>query len=103
MASLTESLRILHRIHRQLTDLRDRLARGPKQVQVMETNVKKAEEDVSTAKATHKQARIAADDKQLQLKQREAKLSDLSAKLMAANSNKEYQLLKDQIAADKQA
>jgi predicted nucleic acid-binding Zn-ribbon protein len=103
MASLTESLRTLHRIHRQLSDLRDRLARGPKQVQVMEANVKKADEDVAAAKATHKQARIAADEKQLQLKQREAKLSDLSAKLMAANSNKEYQLLKDQIAADKQA
>ena len=47
MASLTESLRTLHRIHRQLSDLRDRLARGPKQVAVIETNVKKAEEDVA--------------------------------------------------------
>lgn len=103
MASLTESLRTLHRIHRQLSDLRDRLARGPKQVAVIETNVKKAEEDVATAKTTHKQARIAADEKQLQLKQREAKLNDLNGKLMAAQSNKEYQLLKDQIAADKQA
>ena len=103
MASLTESLRTLHRIHRQLSDLRDRLARGPKQVQAMEANVKKADEELTAAKTTHKQSRIAADEKQLQLKQREAKLSDLSAKLMAANSNKEYQLLKDQIAADKQA
>jgi len=103
MASLTESLRTLHRIHRQLSDLRDRLARGPKQVAVIETNVKRAEEDVATAKTTHKQARIAADEKQLQLKQREAKLNDLNGKLMAAQSNKEYQLLKDQIAADKQA
>ena len=103
MASLTESLRTLHRIHRQLSDLRDRLARGPKQVQAMEAGVKKADEELAAAKNTHKLARIAADEKQLQLKQREAKLSDLSAKLMAANSNKEYQLLKDQIAADKQA
>ena len=103
MASLTESLRILHRVHRQLSDLRERLARGPKQVQVMEAHVKKAEEEVNHSKAAHKQARIASDEKQLQLKQREAKLSDLTAKLMAANSNKEYQLLKDQIAADKQA
>jgi predicted nucleic acid-binding Zn-ribbon protein len=103
MASLTESLRSLHRIHRQLSDLRDRLARGPKQVQAMEANVKKADEDLAQAKAAHKQARIASDEKQLQLKQREAKLSDLNAKLMAASSNKEYQLLRDQIAADKQA
>src|SRR5262245_9314345 len=103
MATLTETLRTLHRVHRQLSDLRDRLARGPKQVQAIEANVKKAEEEITAAKAAHKQARIAADEKQLQLKQREAKLSDLTAKLMAANSNKEYQLLRDQIAADKQA
>jgi len=103
MATLTESLRTLHRIHRQLSDLRDRLARGPKQVQAMEANVKKADEEIATAKTTHKQARIASDEKQLQLKQREAKLNDLNAKLMAASSNKEYQLLRDQIAADKQA
>jgi predicted nucleic acid-binding Zn-ribbon protein len=69
----------------------------------MEANVKKADEDLAQAKAAHKQARIASDEKQLQLKQREAKLSDLNAKLMAASSNKEYQLLRDQIAADKQA
>ena len=46
---------------------------------------------------------MASDEKQLQLKQREAKLKDFEAKLFAAQSNKEYQLLKDQIAADKQA
>lgn len=103
MATLTESLRTLHRIHRQLADLRDRLARGPRQVQVMEGNVKKADEEVTAAKGAHKQARIAADEKQLQLKHRESKLSDLQTKLMQAQSNKEYQLLKDQIAADKQA
>src|SRR5262249_14711274 len=52
---------------------------------------------------TYKQAKMAADEKQLQLKHREAKLLDLQAKLNMAQSNKEYQLLKDQMAADKQA
>jgi predicted nucleic acid-binding Zn-ribbon protein len=56
-----------------------------------------------SAKEAFKQAKMASDDKQLQLKQREAKLKDFEAKLFAAQSNKEYQLLKDQIAADKQA
>ena len=46
---------------------------------------------------------MASDEKQLQLKHREAKLVDVQAKLNMAQSNKEYQLLKDQMAADKQA
>jgi predicted nucleic acid-binding Zn-ribbon protein len=103
MTTLTDSLRTLHRIHRQLADLQDRLQRGPKQIRVADANVKKCEGELTAAKEAYKQAKMASDDKQLQLKQREAKLKDFEAKLFAAQSNKEYQLLKDQIAADKQA
>ena len=103
MPSLTESLRTLHRIHRQLADLRDRLARGPRQAQAADAAVKKTEAELAAAKDAFKHAKMAADEKQLQLKQREAKLTDLQAKLFGAQSNKEYQLLKDQMAADKQA
>jgi predicted nucleic acid-binding Zn-ribbon protein len=103
MATLTDSLRTLHRIHRQLADLQDRLQRGPRQIRAAEANVKKCEGEVAAAKDAYKHAKMASDDKQLQLKQREAKLKDFEAKLFAAQSNKEYQLLKDQIAADKQA
>jgi predicted nucleic acid-binding Zn-ribbon protein len=103
MPTLTETLRTLHRIHRQHSDLRDRLARGPRQIQVAETSVKKCETDLAAAKDAYKQAKMASDEKQLQLKHREAKLVDVQAKLNMAQSNKEYQLLKDQMAADKQA
>lgn len=103
MATLTDSLRTLHRIHRQLADLQDRLQRGPKQIRAAEANVKKCEGEVTAAKEAYKHAKMGSDEKQLQLKQREAKLKDFEAKLFAAQSNKEYQLLKDQIAADKQA
>jgi uncharacterized protein len=103
MPKLTETLRTLHRIHRQHSDLKDRLSRGPRQIQAAEANVKKAETDLAGAKDAYKHAKMAADEKQLQLKHREAKLVDLQAKLNMAQSNKEYQLLKDQMAADKQA
>ena len=43
MTTLTDSLRTLHRIHRQLADLQDRLQRGPKQIRAGEANVKKCE------------------------------------------------------------
>jgi predicted nucleic acid-binding Zn-ribbon protein len=103
MANLAVALRELHRIHKQLSDLKDRLERGPRQVKAAEANVKKSEADFAQARDTYRQAKIAADEKQLQLKQREAKLADWQVKLMQAASNKEYQLLKDQIAADGQA
>ena len=103
MPTLTETLRTLHRIHRQHSDLKDRLSRGPRQIQVAEISVKKSETDLALSKDAYKQFKMAADEKQLQLKHREAKLVDLQAKLNMAQSNKEYQLLKDQMAADKQA
>jgi predicted nucleic acid-binding Zn-ribbon protein len=103
MPTLTETLRTLHRIHRQHSDLRDRLSRGPRQIQAAEGAVKKTEGDLAAAKEAYKQFKMASDDKQLQLKHRESKLADVQAKLNMAQSNKEYQLLKDQLAADRQA
>lgn len=99
----TESLRELHRIHRQLKDLRDRLERGPKQVAAADANIKKMETDLEQAKDASRKTRIAADQKQLQLKSREDKIKDLRSKLNQAASNREYQALKEQIAADEQA
>src|SRR4051812_21622669 len=103
MPTLTETLRTLHRIHRQYSDLKDRLSRGPRQIQAAEGAVKKTETDLATAKEAYKQFKMASDEKQLQLRHRESKVADLQAKLNMAQSNKEYQLLKDQMAADKQA
>jgi len=97
------ALRELHRIHKQLTDLRGRLNRGPAQITASEGAVRRLETDLEQAKESHKKARVASDDKQLQLRTREARINDLKARLNAANTNKEFQTLKDQIAADLQA
>ena len=91
-------LRTLHRIHRQLTDLRERLDRGPKQIRATEKNVKHREEDLAKTKAEARALRMAADQKQLQLKSIEDKVKDLRRKLNAATSNREYQALLEQIA-----
>ncbi|MEX0818190.1 MAG: phospholipase, partial [Pirellulaceae bacterium] len=103
MSMTGTELRELHRIHKQLTDLRGRLDRGPKQVAASEGAVRRMELDAEQAKQAQKKARIASDEKQLQLKSREMRIDDLKAKLNTANSNKEFQTLKDQIAADQQA
>jgi hypothetical protein len=96
----TSLLRVLHRIQRQLTDLRERLDRGPRQVRAAEANVKYREEDLTKAKADAKTLRVAVDQKQLQLRSGEEKVKDLRRKLNAAASNREYQALLEQIAAD---
>jgi uncharacterized protein len=96
----TEVLRTLHRIHRQLTDLRERSDHGPKRVSATAANVAYREAELVKAQTELKKMRVASDQKQLQLKGGEEKVKDLQRKLNMAASNREYQALKDQIAAD---
>lgn len=103
MPTAINVLRDLHRIHQQLGDLRDRLARGPKQIKAHEANVARMEVELSKVKADVKAARMSADQKQLLLKTGEGKIADLKTKLNQASSNREYQALRDQIAADQMA
>jgi hypothetical protein len=97
------ALRELHRIHRQITDLKSQLERGPRQVRAAEGLLERLEVEQAASKQTLTHTRVQADDRQLQLRQREARIKDLQIKLNACSSNREYQALKEQIAADQQA
>jgi uncharacterized protein len=99
----TTVLRVLHRIQRQLTDLRERLDRGPRQTRAAETHVQHAETELTNVKADAKNMRIEADKKQLQLKTNEEKVKELRRKLNGVTTNREYQILLEQIAADEMA
>ncbi|MEN6450402.1 MAG: phospholipase [Thermoguttaceae bacterium] len=99
----TSLLRVLHRIQRQLADLRERLDRGPRQIRAAEFNIKHRDDELIQAKAEAKTLRMTADQKQLQLKTGEEKVKDLRRKLNAASTNREYQALLEQIAADEMA
>src|ERR1700690_3089358 len=103
MAVNAVALRELHRIHRQLADLRERVDRGPKQMRARTAGVAQAEEQSAKVHADLKAGRVALDQKQLQLKIAEGKVGELKVKLNQANTNREYQALKDQIAADEMA
>ncbi|MCE9554899.1 MAG: phospholipase [Planctomycetes bacterium] len=93
----------LHRIHRQLSDLRERLSGGPKQVKMREGNVAHLEADLGKAKDDHKAARMTVDQKQLLLKSAETKILDRRTQLNQCNTNREYQTMLEQIAADEMA
>lgn len=102
-ATSSETLRTLHRIHRQLEDLRGRIAAGPRLVAAATKQLETAEAGRIAAQGQIKQAKLAADQKQLQLRSAEAKILDLKGKLNTCKTNREYQLLTDQIAADTMA
>lgn len=99
----TSVLRVLHRIQRQLTDLRERLERGPRQVRAAETHVQHSESELIRTREEDKSLRMTVDKQQLQLRTGEEKVKDLRRKLNAATNNREYQALLDQIAADEMA
>ncbi|MCA9103818.1 MAG: phospholipase [Pirellulaceae bacterium] len=103
MTNLPDLLRTLHRILKQKTDLESRMARGPKVVAANTALVKNCEDQLSAAKELSLKTRMAADEKQVQLKQREQRVERLKGQLDAAANNKEFQTLKEQIAADEQA
>jgi hypothetical protein len=103
MDGTVEILRQLHRIHRQLHDLADRRERGPRQVKAHEGAVTRLEDEVKKAQGEFKAARMAADDKQLQLRGKEDKIVQLQNKLSGCSTNREYQALQEQIAADQVA
>jgi predicted nucleic acid-binding Zn-ribbon protein len=103
MSINADALRELHRIHQQRGDLKQRLVRGPRQIAAGEANVKNLEGQVEEVKETLKKSKMATDEKELQLKVREQRIEDLQRKLNSCGSNREYQALKEQIAADKEA
>jgi predicted nucleic acid-binding Zn-ribbon protein len=98
-----EILQTLHRLHRQLTDLRERLTRGPKQIAAAQANLKNRESLLEKAKADEKAYRMNLDAKQLQLKTSESKIAEFKLKRNTAQSNREYQTFSEQIVAAEMA
>jgi uncharacterized protein len=99
----TEVLQTLHRIHRQLSDLKGRHNRGPKQIKAAEANQAHHKSLLEKAQTEEKSYRLTLDQKQLQLKTAEAKVKELQIKLNTAQSNREYQTLLEQIQATEMA
>ena len=97
------ALRRLHEILLQVADIRGQIERGPKQIKAAQVQLQIARDALAQCKVAIKQKRMEGDRKQLLQREREAKLYEWQGKLNAANNNREYQAVKDQIAADTQA
>ncbi len=103
MAQATQTLRELHSILTQLAELRGRLERGPRQIRAREGAVVQLQAALAAAKEQVKQARMTADRKQLDLETSEQRIANWRVNLNACSSNKEYQMLTEQIAAAEMA
>ncbi|MFN0055949.1 MAG: zinc ribbon domain-containing protein [Planctomycetales bacterium] len=94
---------VIHHLHLQLREVQDQMDRGPKLLKVRQEATGQRLADLETLKQKHKALRMAADQKSLQLKSNEAKISDLRVKLNQAASNREFDIIRGQIDADTMA
>jgi len=103
LAVTADAVRTLHRMHRQLEDLRSRLAAGPRAIDARSRNADAITARLVALQEEIRKARLVADQKQLQLRSMETRIKDCEAKRNAAKTNREYQLLGEQMAADDEA
>lgn len=96
-------LQTLHRILTQLTDLNGQIDRCPRIEKAAIAAEAAVDKVAAELKAAWLQTKKLADEKQLQLRQREGRLNTLLGQRNGCTNNREYQLLTDQMAADKQA
>lgn len=95
--------RRLHQLHQELKKVQDQLQRGPKQILARQKRVEGFRQELTQKEAELKAGRAEVDRKNLDLKSKEAHLSDLQRKLNTASSNREYEIINGQVDADKAA
>jgi len=86
-----------------ISEIKNQIERGPKQINAIQAKVETAKDLLQKCRDTIKQKKMEADRKQLQLREREAKIHDWEGKMNSASNNREFQAIKEQIAADTQA
>ena len=98
VSDLSIALSQLHGLLQQFADAETAFADGPRSIRIAEKHVAKAEQQIEDQKATIKQTRKAADELNLKLKTKEAELKKYEGQLNTATSNKEFDIVKGQIA-----
>jgi len=99
MASdLSIALSQLHALLLQLAEAEAAFSEGPRSVLVAEKQVAQMEQQIEDQKAKIKQTRKTADELNLKLKTKESELRKYEGQLNTATSNKEFDIVKGQIA-----
>lgn len=103
MSPTLAGLKDLHVLQQQREEYEHQLKRGPQKIKARQKIADTRRAEVEAQKAALLELRKSADQKSLQLKSNEAKILELKAKLNAAASNREFDIFKEQIAADTMA
>lgn len=93
----------LHELHLQLKEIQDQLSRGPRQIKARQARIAEAEAQLAAKEQELKEVRASVDRKNLDLRSKEAHLADLQGKLNAAASNREFDIIRGQMDADRAA
>lgn len=93
----------LHELHLRLREVRTELEAGPRQIAARKQTFARKQAELEERRQKLKQAKMTADQKNLQLKTNETKIAELRAKQNTVTSNREYDILRGQIDADTMA
>ena len=103
MSTTAASLKALHHLYLRMHDVNLKLEQGPKRIKLKEQFAQKQEEHLKVVQEQITQLKKQVQQKNLDLQSNEAKILDLKGKLNTASSNKEFDIIKGQIAADQMA
>ncbi|QDT44423.1 Putative zinc ribbon domain protein [Gimesia alba] len=103
MSTTAASLKALHHLYLRLYDVDQKLEQGPKRIKLKEQFALIQEEKLKEVQDQVLQLKKQVQQKNLDLQSNEAKILDLKGKLNSASSNKEFDIIKGQIAADEMA
>jgi uncharacterized protein len=95
----SQALQQLHHVLQQLEDAESLLVHGPKRIAAAKKKIAAAEQVCAEQKENIKTLRKASDQKNLNLKSNEAEILKLTGRLNEASSNKEYDIIQGQVAA----
>jgi uncharacterized protein len=103
MTPTNAGLKEIHDVRERLERLTGEIEKGPQQIAARQKSVNAKKSELEARRAKLKQMKVAAEQKSLQLKSSEGKIHDLEGKLNVITTNREYDALRNQIAADKMA
>lgn len=103
MSTTAASLKALHHLYLRLYDVDQKLEQGPKRIKLKEQFALVQEDKLKAVQDQVLQLKKQVQSKNLDLQSNEAKILDLKGKLNTASSNKEFDIIKGQIAADEMA
>lgn len=103
MTQTNAGLKEIHDVRERLEQVTGEIEKGPRLIAVRRKSIDGKRTELEARRAKLKQLKVASEQKSLQLKSNEAKIHELEGKINSISTNREYDALKNQIAADKMA